>query len=64
MTPNCSAGGEINDQALVGLQGVVKVSYATVKGMFHLNFDAFAPAEQWKELSPVAEEEQSGSEVA
>lgn len=56
--------GEINDQALIGLQGVVKVSYATVKGMFYLNFDAFAPAEQWKDLSPVAEEEQSGSEVA
>jgi len=56
--------GEINDQALVGLQGVVKVSYAIVKGMFYLNFDAFAPSEKWKELSPVASDQGPGSEVA
>jgi hypothetical protein len=56
--------GEINDRALVGLQGVVKVSYAIVKGTFHLNFDAFAPAEKWKELSPIATDEGLGSEVA
>ena len=57
--------GEINDQALVGLEGVVKVSYAIVKGLFYLNFDAFAPAEKWKELSPIAAtEEPPGSEVA
>jgi|SRR5438477_673331 len=57
--------GEINDQALVGLEGVVKISYAIVKGMFYLNFDLFAPAEKWKELSPIAAtEEPPGSEVA
>ena len=57
--------GEINDRALVGLEGVVKVSYALVKGLFYLNFDAFAPAERWKELSPLAAtEEPPGSEVA
>jgi hypothetical protein len=57
--------GEINDRALVGLEGVVKVSYAIVKGMFYLNFEAFAPAEKWQELSPVAAaDEHSGSEVA
>ena len=56
--------GEINDQALVGLQGVVKVSYAIVKGLFYLNFEAFAPAEKWKELSPLAEHDHPGSEVA
>ena len=56
--------GEINDQGLVGLEGVVKVSYAIVKGMFYLNFEAFAPAERWKDLSPIASDEQPGSEVA
>lgn len=56
--------GEVNDRALVALQGVVKVSYAIVKGMFYLNFDAFAPAEKWKELSPLAADEHPGSEVA
>jgi hypothetical protein len=56
--------GEINDQALVGLQGVVKVSYAIVKGMSYLNFNAFAPSEKWKELSPIASDQGPGSEVA
>jgi len=56
--------GEINDQALIGLQGVVKVSYAIVKGMFYLNFEAFARSEKWKELSPVASDHGPGSEVA
>jgi hypothetical protein len=43
---------------------VVKVSYAIVKGMFYLNFDAFASAEKWKDLSPLAGDERPGSEVA
>lgn len=55
--------GEVNDRTLVGLQGVVKVSYAIVKGMFYLNFEAFAPADKWKELSPAADDH-PGSEVA
>jgi hypothetical protein len=55
--------GEVNDRALAGLQGVVKVSHTIVKGMFFLNFDAFAPAEKWNELSPIADE-RPGSEVA
>ena len=56
--------GEIEDRALIGLQGIAKVSYATVRGLLVLNFDGFAPAEKWKELSPLAEPESSGSEVA
>jgi hypothetical protein len=56
--------GEITDQGLVGLEGVVKVSYAIVKGMFYLNFEAFARSEKWKELSPVASDHGPGSEVA
>jgi hypothetical protein len=31
--------------------------------MFYLNFDAFAAAEKWKELSPIADAD-PGSEVA
>lgn len=56
--------GEINDRALVGLKGVVKVGHAIVKGMSYLNFEAFAPATQWKDLSPLAADERPGSEVA
>ena len=55
--------GELDDSALVGLKGVVKVNYATVKGTFFLNFEAFAPAEKWKELSSIADGH-PGSEVA
>jgi len=62
--PELLSRGEINDQTLVGLEGVVKVSYAIFKGMFYLNFEAFAPSEKWKELSPVASDQGPGSEVA
>src|SRR5947199_5028742 len=58
------AKGEVDDRALVGLQGVIKVSYAMVRGLFVLNLDGFAPAEKWKELSPLATEEPSAAEVA
>src|SRR5436190_2010554 len=58
------AKGEVDDRALVGLEGVIKVSYATVRGLFVLNLDGFAPAEKWKELSPLATDEPSGAEVA
>ena len=56
--------GEINDSALIGLVGVVKVKYTTIKGLFYLSFEAFAPAEKWKQLSDVSSNEQPGSEVA
>jgi hypothetical protein len=56
--------GEINDQALVGLRGVVKLSYMLVRGLMFLNFDAFAPAEKWSELSSFPAAENRGSEVA
>ena len=56
--------GEINDQALIGLRGVVKLSYALVHGLMFLNFDAFAPAEKWSELSSFPVPDNRGSEVA
>ncbi len=58
------AKGEVDSRALVGLQGVVKVSYAIVRGMFVLNFDGFAPSDKWKDLSPISATEPPGSEVA
>jgi hypothetical protein len=42
---------EVDDQAIVGLQGVVKVSHTTFNGRSYLNLDGFAPAHQWEELS-------------
>jgi len=45
---------EIEDEALIDLWGVVKVSEVTVDGISFLNFDAFAPAARWEELSMFA----------
>jgi hypothetical protein len=56
--------GEINEQALNGLRGVLKVNYAVVRGLTFLNFDAFAPADQWNQLSSFAESDRSDAEVA
>ncbi len=42
---------EIDEKALVGLQGVVKTSHVTVHGRLLLNLDAFAPAEAWEVAS-------------
>jgi len=42
---------EVDDKALLGLQGVVKVSHTTFNGRSYLNLDGFAPAHQWEELS-------------
>ena len=42
---------EIDDKNLVGLRGVVKISHVVVSGTSLLNFDGFAPASQWEDLS-------------
>jgi len=55
---------EIDDRALVGLRGVVKISHAIVHGMSVLNFDGFAPAARWEELSSTMGSDLRGSEVA
>ncbi len=42
---------EVDERALVGLQGVVKVSRAVVDGRCFVNLDAFSPAGEWEELT-------------
>jgi hypothetical protein len=54
---------EIDEKALFGLRGVVKISHTTLNGKCLLNFDGFAPASQWPELSSVSAPKLS-SEVA
>ena len=58
------AKSEVDEQALVGLQGVVKISHAIVHGLSVLNLDGFAPAARWNELSPSPETDLPSSEVA
>jgi hypothetical protein len=42
---------EIDEKALVDLWGVVEVSEVNVHGVPVLNFDGFAPASRWEDLS-------------
>jgi hypothetical protein len=51
---------ELEEKRLVGLNGVVKVGHTVVNGTSLLNFDGFAPAARWEELSGSA----AGSKVA
>ncbi len=41
---------EVEERALIGLQGVVKVSHTVISGRTYVNLDAFAPAGEWDEL--------------
>jgi hypothetical protein len=42
---------EVDEKALLGLRGVVKISHTNLNGVSLLNLDGFAPASQWEELS-------------
>ncbi len=53
---------ELEEKRLVGLSGMVKITHTTVNGTSLLNFDSFAPAARWGELSGSATTE--SSEVA
>jgi len=61
--PDLFSRDEVDEKALAGLRGVVKVSHTTVNGTSLTNLDGFAPASQWEELSTSAAP-RSGSEVA
>jgi hypothetical protein len=42
---------EVDERALRGLVGVVKISHTVLNGISLVNFDGFAPASQWEELA-------------
>ena len=48
--PELLRNDEIDERALRGLVGVVKISHTVVNGVSLVNFDGFAPASQWEEL--------------
>lgn len=56
----------IDDKAVIGLRGVVKISHITLHGTPVLNLEGFAPAERWRDLSlsSVPDPGGSGAEVA
>ena len=45
------AHDELEEKRLLGLTGVVKITHTTMKGTSLLNFDGFASASSWEELS-------------
>ena len=49
--PELLSQDEVDERALRGLVGVVKISHTVVHGVSLVNFDGFAPASQWEELS-------------
>ena len=49
--PEMLAHEQIDEKALPGLRGVVKISHTVVNGTSLVNLDGFAPASQWEELS-------------
>ena len=49
--PELLAHEQIDEKALPGLRGVVKISHTVVNGISLVNLDGFAPASQWEELS-------------
>jgi hypothetical protein len=55
---------EIEEKALIGLRGVVKISHTVLHSASLLNLDAFAPERQWKELSTEADGQVRCSKVA
>ena len=49
--PDLLGREEVDEKALAGLRGVVKISHTIVHGISLINLDGFAPASQWEELS-------------
>ena len=56
--------GEIEEKALIGLRGVVKIGHTILHGASVLNLDGFAQATQWEQLSGVLPGNPGQSEVA
>jgi hypothetical protein len=49
--PDLLGSEEIDEKAVLGLRGVVKISHTMRHGRSLLNFNGFAPASHWEELS-------------
>jgi hypothetical protein len=49
--PELLAHEQVDEKALPGLRGIVKISHTVINGISSINLDGFAPASQWEELS-------------
>jgi len=62
--PELFAHEQVDEKALPGLRGVVKISHTVLHGISLINLDGFAPASQWEELSAAPASNVSRSETA
>src|ERR1019366_1935468 len=64
--PELLAHEQVDEKALSGLRGGVKISHTVLNGISLINLDGFAPASQWEELSaaPVSSVSRSNTEEA
>jgi len=53
---------QIDERALVSLQGIVRTSVIRSRGSFYQTFEGFAPASEWETI-PRAPESQDSREV-
>ena len=62
--PELLSHEQVDEKALPGLRGVVKISHTVINGISLINLDGFAPASQWGELSaaPVSSAARSNME--
>jgi len=42
---------EVDEKALLGLRGIVRISHTTLNHRTYLNLSGFAPASEWEEIS-------------
>ena len=59
--PELLARDQVDEKALPGLRGVVKISHSVVSSVSLVNLEGFAPASQWEELSGAVVRTTSGS---
>jgi hypothetical protein len=48
--PDLMGRDEVDEKALLGLRGILRVSRTTLNGRSYLNLDGFAPAGEWEEM--------------
>lgn len=55
--PDLMGRDEVDEKALLGLRGIVRISRTILNGRTFLNLSGFAPAEDWEELAVSSNQE-------
>jgi hypothetical protein len=50
--PDLMGRDEVDEKALLGLRGIVRISRTILNGRCFLNLDGFAPVGDWEEIEP------------